>query len=60
MKWSDWLKEHSRTATMHSGETFEAEGFSSDPLVVSDGLVAMAPGRAAVLIGDAVYFITVE
>ena len=33
---------------------------SSDPLVVSDSLEALAPGQVAVLSGDTVLFITVE
>ena len=38
----------------------DSEGFSSDQLVVSDALEAVAPGRATVLVGDEVYFITVS
>ena len=60
VKWSDWLEAHSRTVSMKVGETLDGEGFSSDPLVVSDSLQAAAKGQATVLVGDIVYFITVE
>ena len=60
LKWSDWLQAHSETVTMKAGERLEGEGFSSDPLVVTDSLEAAATGRATVLAGDVVYFITVE
>ena len=60
VKWSDWLKDHSRTVTMHSGETLEGEGFSSDPLIVTDSLEAAAAGIATVLYGSTVLYITVQ
>ena len=60
MKWSEWLEGHSREVIMHVGETMEGEGFSSDPLVVSDSLEALSDGQATVLVGDVLYFITVE
>ena len=60
VKWSDWLEAHSRTVSMTVGEALDGEGFSSDPLVVSDSLEAAAMGQATVLVGDTVYFITVE
>ena len=59
LKWSDWLKAHSRTVTMKVGDRLDGEGFSSDQLVVSDALEAIAPGQATVLAGEEVYFITV-
>ncbi len=58
--WSSWLAAHSRTETLQVGQRLEGEGMSSDPLVVSDALEALAPGQAAVLAGDTVLFITVE
>ena len=58
--WSGWLETHSRTLTMQAGDSLEGEGFSSDPLVVSDTLQAMAAGQATVLAGDTVYFVTVR
>jgi hypothetical protein len=60
MKWSEWLAAHSRTLALKTGESLEGDGFSSDPLVVSDSLEASAAGRATVLSGDTVYFITVD
>ncbi|MBR2824424.1 MAG: hypothetical protein IKE24_12155 [Clostridia bacterium] len=60
VKWSDWLREHSRMVTMRVGETLEADGFSSDPLVVTDSLEALSAGQATVLAGDTVYFVTVQ
>ena len=60
VKWSEWLGAHSRTVTMKVGDSLEGEGFSSDTLVVSDALEAAAAGQATVLVGETVYFITVE
>ena len=60
VNWSEWLETHSRTITMQIGEKLDGEGFSSDPLVVSDSLEASAAGRATVLVDNDVYFITVE
>ena len=59
LTWSDWLETHSASVTLRAGEKLEGEGFSSDPLVISDGLEALSSGRATVLAGDTVYFITV-
>jgi hypothetical protein len=58
--WSDWLAARSRTEVLQVGQKLEGEGMSSDPLVVSDALEALAPGRVVVLSGDTVLFITVE
>ena len=59
--WSAWLQAHSRQVTLRAGERLEGEGgFSSDPLVVSDALEALSAGRATVLCGDTVCFVTVE
>lgn len=58
--WSDWLAAHSRTEKLQVGQHLEGEGMSSDPLVVSDTLEALAPGQVVVLAGDTVLFITVE
>ena len=58
--WTDWLAAHSCTMTMRVGDTLEKSGFSSDPLVVTDSLVAAAAGQATVLADDTVYFITVQ
>ncbi len=58
--WSDWLAAHSRTETLQAGQKLEGEGLSSDPLVVSDNLEALAPGQVVVLAGDTVLYITVE
>jgi len=58
--WSDWLAAHSRTETLQVGQKLEGEGMSSDPLVVSDALEALAPGQVVVLAGDTVLIITVE
>ena len=44
---------------MKVGDRLDGEGFSSDQLVVSDALEAIAPGQATVLAGEEVYFITV-
>ncbi len=60
LTWSDWFEAHSRTVTMKLGDRLEGEGFSSDPLVVSDSLEASGKGLATVLAGDDVLFITVE
>ncbi len=60
LKWSDWLEAHSRTVTMALGDKLEGEGFSSDPLVVSDSLEAVGTGSATVLAGEQVLWITVE
>ena len=60
MPWSEWLAAHSRTETLQVGQTLEGEGMSSDPLVLSDALEALAPGQVVVLSGDTVIFITVE
>ena len=60
VKWSDWLKAHSRTVTMKVGDRLDGEGFSSDQLVVSDVLEAAAPGQATILVNEEVYFITVH
>ena len=57
--WSDWLDAHSHSVDMRVGERLDAEGFSSDQLVVSDTLEAMAPGQATVLVDEDIYFITV-
>ena len=59
-KWSDWLAAHSQTITMKVGDKLDGEGFSSDELVVSDSLEAMAAGRATVLVGEEILFITVQ
>ncbi len=59
--WSAWLQAHSCQVTLRAGERLEGEGgFSSDPLVVSDALEALSAGRATVLCGDTVCFVTVE
>ena len=60
VKWSDWLSTHSHTVTMKVGEKLDGEGFSSDPLVVSDVLEAVCAGQATVLVDEDVYYITVE
>ena len=60
LKWSEWLAAHTRTETLAVGETLGGEGFSSDPLVVSDSLEAVGPGDAAVLAGNTLYYIHVE
>ena len=60
LKWSEWLDAHTRTVTLAAGERLDGEGFSSDPLVVSDSLEAVGPGDAAVLAGDTVVYIHVE
>ena len=60
LKWSDWLKAHSRTLTIRTGDRPGEECFSSDPLVVSDSLEAIGPGVATVLTKDEVLYITVE
>ena len=58
-KWSSWLEAHSHTVEMKVGESLDGEGFSSDPLVVTDSLEAAAAGQATVLAGEDIYFITV-
>ena len=58
--WSQWLEAHSRTVSMKKGDRLEGEGFSSDPLIVSDSLEAVGEGPATVLTGNEVLFITVE
>lgn len=60
LKWSEWLAVHSRTVAMRTGGSLDGEGFSSDPLVVSDSLEALSPGTATVLSGNEVLYITVE
>ena len=60
MKWSEWLEAHSRTVSMHIGDKLEGEGFSSDPLIVTDSLEATAAGNATVLCGSTVLYITVQ
>ena len=60
VKWSQWLEAHSRTVSMKKGDRLEGEGFSSDPLVVSDSLEALGVGPATMLAGGEVLFITVE
>ena len=60
VSWSRWLETHSRIVTMSVGDTLWGVGFSSDPLVVSDALVALAARQATVLVGDTVCFIRVE
>lgn len=60
VKWSSWLEEHSHIVEMQVGESLGGEGFSSDPLVVTDSLEAAAAGRATVLAGEDIYFITVN
>jgi|GEM_PF-1599839 len=60
VKWSEWLSSYSKTITMHVGEKMDGEGFSSDQLVMTDSLEAVAAGQATVLVGDEVYFITVK
>ena len=59
VKWSDWLNAHSHEVELRVGDCLDAVGFSSDQLVVSDSLEAMAPGQATVLVDDDIYFITV-
>ena len=44
---------------MQVGQKLEGEGYSSDPLVVSDALEAQAAGQVIVLTGDTVTYITV-
>ena len=60
VEWSDWISTHSHTVTMKVGEKLDGEGFSSDPLVVSDALEAVCAGQATVLVDEDVYYITVE
>jgi hypothetical protein len=60
VKWSSYLADHSHTEEMLVGERLGGEGFSSDPLVVTDSLEAAAAGRATVLAGEDIYFITVK
>ena len=59
VKWSDWLNTHSHAVDMRVGECLDAVGFSSDQLVVSDTLEAIAPGQATVLVDGDIYSITV-
>ena len=60
-KWSGWLREHSHHLTMEKGTDLPIEGaFSSDQLIVDDSFKAEAEGEAVVLVGDDIYFITVE
>ncbi len=59
-KWSGWLGRHSRTVTLKIGDRMEGNGFSSDPLVVTDSMEAVSAGQATVLCGDTVCFITVQ
>ncbi len=58
--WSDWLKDHSETVVLKTGDALEGEGFSSDPLVMTDSLEAVSQGQATVLADGIVYFVTVE
>lgn len=60
MKWSEWLEAHSRTVSMQIGEKLEGEGFSSDPLIVTDSLEALAAGTATVLSDNTVLYVTVQ
>ena len=60
MKWSEWLEAHSRTVTMQVGDKLEGNGFSSDPLVVTDSLEAVFAGTATVLSDHTVLNITVQ
>lgn len=60
LSWSEWLKAHSQTFTMKPGDRLDGEGFSSDPMVVTNALQAEAPGQATVLSGDSLLFITVD
>ena len=45
---------------MKTGDRLEGEGFSSDPLVVSDALEAVGEGPATEPADDTVLFVTVE
>lgn len=60
MKWSEWLEAHSRTVSMQIGDKLEGDGFSSDPLVVTDSLEAVSAGTATVLSDNTVLNITVQ
>ena len=60
MKWSEWLEAHSRTVTMQIGDKLEGNGFSSDPLVMTDSLEAVSAGTATVLSDHTVLNITVR
>ena len=60
MKWSEWLEAHSRTVSMRVGDQLEGNGFSSDPLVVTDSLEAASAGTATVLSDHTVLYITVQ
>ena len=60
MKWSEWLEAHSRTVIMQVGDKLEGNGFSSDPLVVTDSLEAVSAGTATVLSDHTVLNITVR
>lgn len=59
VKWSDWLRTHSRTIALRIGDCLDGMGFSSDQSVVSDSLEAVGAGLATVLVDDEVYFIEV-
>ncbi len=60
-KWSDWLAAHSQTVAMNVGDSLDGEGFSSDPLVVSDSLEAVGQGTATLLTEDGmVLFLSVD
>ena len=59
LKWSDWLAAHSRAVEMRVGDHLDGSGFSSDELVVTDSLQAVAAGRAAVLVDGEVWAVTV-
>ncbi len=58
--WSDWLAAHSRSVTLQVGQSLQGEGYSSDPLVVSDALEALHAGEVLVLTDETVLFINVE
>lgn len=61
LKWSDWLEAHSQAVIMKKGDSLDGEGFSSDPLVVSDSLEAVGQGKATVLTEEGmVLFITID
>ena len=61
LKWSDWLETHSQAVTMKMGDSLDGEGFSSDPLVVSDSLEAVGQGSATVLTEEGmVLFISID
>ena len=60
VKWSDWLAAHSRAVEMRVGDHLDGEGFSSDELVVTDSLQALAAGQATVLVDGEVWAVTVS